>query len=162
MLENRYRSEFVKADIEMDQVSHTTSMSTFSLDSRFFLSRLLQVSVTVSVTDTVGKWSFYSVLPSFPKRLIRGGSRTISFFVFTTICFYYPSSNYYFWGLNYTKPTPIQLQAVPCIMPERNLIGIAQTVSGETLVFILAMFRHILNQPKLEEIDGPKGEYLRD
>ncbi|VDO94396.1 unnamed protein product [Heligmosomoides polygyrus] len=41
-------------------------------------------------------------------------------------------------------------------MPERNLIGIAQTVSGETLVFILAMFRHILNQPKLEEIDGPK------
>lgn len=70
--------------------------------------------------------------------------------------------NYYFSRLNYTKPTPIQAQAIPCIMAGRDLIGIAKTGSGKTLAFLLPMFRHILDQPELEELDGPIGEYLRD
>ncbi|VDP10221.1 unnamed protein product [Heligmosomoides polygyrus] len=57
--------------------------------------------------------------------------------------------------LNYTKPTPIQAQAIPCIMAGRDLIGIAKTGSGKTLAFLLPMFRHILDQPELEELDGP-------
>ncbi|XP_044738948.1 probable ATP-dependent RNA helicase DDX46 isoform X2 [Chrysoperla carnea] len=57
--------------------------------------------------------------------------------------------------LNYEKPTPIQAQAIPAIMSGRDLIGIAKTGSGKTLAFILPMFRHILDQPPLEENDGP-------
>lgn len=57
--------------------------------------------------------------------------------------------------LNYEKPTPIQCQAIPAIMSGRDLIGIAKTGSGKTIAFILPMFRHILDQPTLEDSDGP-------
>ncbi|KAL3274336.1 hypothetical protein HHI36_015735 [Cryptolaemus montrouzieri] len=57
--------------------------------------------------------------------------------------------------LNFEKPTPIQAQAIPAIMSGRDLIGIAKTGSGKTLAFLLPMFRHILDQPPLEETDGP-------
>uniref|UniRef100_T1P965 Probable ATP-dependent RNA helicase DDX46 n=1 Tax=Musca domestica TaxID=7370 RepID=T1P965_MUSDO len=57
--------------------------------------------------------------------------------------------------LGFDKPTPIQCQAIPAIMSGRDLIGIAKTGSGKTLAFILPMFRHILDQPELEDGDGP-------
>lgn len=57
--------------------------------------------------------------------------------------------------LNFETPTPIQAQAIPAIMSGRDLIGIAKTGSGKTLAFILPMFRHVLDQPPLEENDGP-------
>ncbi|KAL1123116.1 hypothetical protein AAG570_002204, partial [Ranatra chinensis] len=56
---------------------------------------------------------------------------------------------------NYEKPTPIQAQAIPAIMSGRDLIGIAKTGSGKTLAFVLPMLRHILDQPPLEDTDGP-------
>ncbi|OQV19458.1 putative ATP-dependent RNA helicase DDX46 [Hypsibius exemplaris] len=55
----------------------------------------------------------------------------------------------------YAKPTPIQAQAIPAIMSGRDVIGIAKTGSGKTLAFLLPMFRHILDQPPLEEGEGP-------
>ena len=57
----------------------------------------------------------------------------------------------------FEKPTPIQAQAIPAIMSGRDLIGIAKTGSGKTLAFLLPMFRHIIDQPALEEDDGPIG-----
>lgn len=57
--------------------------------------------------------------------------------------------------LTFEKPTPIQCQAIPAIMCGRDLIGIAKTGSGKTIAFILPMFRHILDQPALEDGDGP-------
>lgn len=57
--------------------------------------------------------------------------------------------------LKYSSPTPIQAQAVPAIMSGRDVIGIAKTGCGKTLSFLLPMFRHILDQPKLEKGDGP-------
>ncbi|CAH1116014.1 unnamed protein product, partial [Phaedon cochleariae] len=57
--------------------------------------------------------------------------------------------------LSFEKPTPIQAQAIPAIMSGRDLIGIAKTGSGKTLAFLLPMFRHILDQPPLEDTDGP-------
>nr|CAD7200591.1 unnamed protein product [Timema douglasi] len=56
---------------------------------------------------------------------------------------------------NYEKPTPIQAQAIPAIMTGRDLIGIAKTGSGKTLAFLLPMLRHIMDQPALEDMDGP-------
>jgi len=56
---------------------------------------------------------------------------------------------------NYETPTPIQAQAIPAIMSGRDMIGIAKTGSGKTLAFVLPMIRHIMDQPPLEEGDGP-------
>ena len=58
----------------------------------------------------------------------------------------------------FEKPTPIQAQAVPVIMSGRDMIGIAKTGSGKTLAFLLPMFRHIQDQPELDEDDGPIGK----
>ena len=57
----------------------------------------------------------------------------------------------------FEKPTPIQSQAIPAIMSGRDVIGIAKTGSGKTLAFLLPMFRHIIDQPALEDDDGPIG-----
>ncbi|KAL5018688.1 hypothetical protein ScPMuIL_004410 [Solemya velum] len=61
---------------------------------------------------------------------------------------------------NYEKPTPIQAQSIPAIMSGRDLIGIAKTGSGKTLAFVLPMIRHILDQPPLDEDDGPVAVIL--
>jgi ATP-dependent RNA helicase DDX46/PRP5 len=45
-------------------------------------------------------------------------------------------------------------------MSGRDVIGIAKTGSGKTLAFLLPMFRHILDQPALDEMDGPIGWFL--
>lgn len=37
----------------------------------------------------------------------------------------------------------------------RDMIGIAKTGSGKTLAFVLPMLRHVMDQPPLEEGDGP-------
>ncbi|CAF1073639.1 unnamed protein product [Rotaria sp. Silwood1] len=57
--------------------------------------------------------------------------------------------------LNYENPTPIQAQALPIILSGRNMIGISKTGSGKTLAFLLPMFRHIIDQPSLNDGDGP-------
>ncbi|KAK0403526.1 hypothetical protein QR680_016974 [Steinernema hermaphroditum] len=56
---------------------------------------------------------------------------------------------------NYLNPTPVQAQAIPAIMGGRDVISIAKTGSGKTLAFLLPMFRHIMDQPQLDEMDGP-------
>ena len=59
--------------------------------------------------------------------------------------------------LKYEKPTPIQAQAIPAILSGRDIIGIAKTGSGKTLAFLLPMFRHIMDEEELDEMDGPIG-----
>ncbi|KAI0229607.1 putative ATP-dependent RNA helicase DDX46 [Lamellibrachia satsuma] len=55
----------------------------------------------------------------------------------------------------FETPTPIQSQAIPAIMSGKDVIGIAKTGSGKTIAFLLPMLRHILDQPPLEDDDGP-------
>ncbi|KAF2842478.1 P-loop containing nucleoside triphosphate hydrolase protein [Patellaria atrata CBS 101060] len=57
--------------------------------------------------------------------------------------------------LGYEKPSAIQTQAIPAIMAGLDVIGVAKTGSGKTVAFLLPMFRHILDQPKLTARDGP-------
>jgi ATP-dependent RNA helicase DDX46/PRP5 len=59
--------------------------------------------------------------------------------------------------LGYSKPFPIQAQAIPAIMSGRDVLACAKTGSGKTLAFVLPMLRHILDQPPLGENDGPIG-----
>ena len=43
----------------------------------------------------------------------------------------------------YTDPTPIQRQCVPVGVQSRDLIGLAETGSGKTVVFVLPMLLHL-------------------
>lgn len=58
------------------------------------------------------------------------------------------------------KPTPIQVQGIPTILSGRDLIGIAFTGSGKTLVFVLPLIMFCLEQEvKLPFVpnEGPYG-----
>ena len=46
----------------------------------------------------------------------------------------------------YEKPTPIQAQALPCILAGRDVVGIAKTGSGKTLAFVWPMILHVCDQ----------------
>lgn len=56
---------------------------------------------------------------------------------------------------NIKKPTPIQMQALPCCLYGKDVIGIAYTGSGKTLVFILPMILFSLEEElKMNIING--------
>lgn len=58
------------------------------------------------------------------------------------------------------KPTPIQVQGIPTILSGRDLIGIAFTGSGKTLVFVLPLIMFSLEQEirlPFESNEGPYG-----
>jgi superfamily II DNA/RNA helicase len=48
-------------------------------------------------------------------------------------------------AMNYTKPTPIQEQAIPQIMAEHDLIACAQTGTGKTAAYLLPLLHKIVN-----------------
>ncbi|XP_031563037.1 probable ATP-dependent RNA helicase DDX41 [Actinia tenebrosa] len=57
-------------------------------------------------------------------------------------------------------PTPIQIQGLPAVLMGRDMIGIAFTGSGKTLVFILPIIMFSLEQEKalpFEKNEGPFG-----
>jgi len=55
----------------------------------------------------------------------------------------------------YSKPTPIQAQAVPVALSGRDIIGIAKTGSGKTAAFVWPMLVHCIAQSELKSGDGP-------
>lgn len=59
--------------------------------------------------------------------------------------------------LEFSQPTPIQAQAVPCALAGRDVIGIAKTGSGKTLAYLWPMLVHCIDQPEIKEGDGPIG-----
>jgi len=63
----------------------------------------------------------------------------------------------------YTKPSPIQMQAIPIALQGRDLIGVAETGSGKTASFVLPMLVYISKLPPLTpltEVDGPYAVIL--
>jgi len=64
---------------------------------------------------------------------------------------------------NITRPTPIQVQALPALFSGRDIIGIAFTGSGKTLTFSLPMIMLALEEEMtmpLEAGEGPLGLIL--
>ncbi|KAL9393267.1 hypothetical protein Peur_012552 [Populus x canadensis] len=58
------------------------------------------------------------------------------------------------------QPTPIQVQGLPVILPGRDMIGIAFTGSGKTLVFVLPLIMIALQEEIMMPImpeEGPVG-----
>ena len=48
----------------------------------------------------------------------------------------------------YSKPTPIQTQAIPPAIAGRDILGIAQTGTGKTAAFALPILQRLINNRK--------------
>ena len=48
-------------------------------------------------------------------------------------------------------------QAIPTAISGRDILGIAKTGSGKTAAFLWPMLVHIMDQPEMQEGDGPIG-----
>jgi ATP-dependent RNA helicase RhlE len=46
----------------------------------------------------------------------------------------------------FTTPTPIQAQAIPALLADRDLLGIAQTGTGKTAAFVLPLLQHLARE----------------
>ena len=47
---------------------------------------------------------------------------------------------------NYTEPTEIQVQAIPLILKNNDVLGTAQTGTGKTAAFALPILHHLVNE----------------
>ena len=50
--------------------------------------------------------------------------------------------------LGYTAPTPIQIQAIPPILQNRDVMGQAQTGTGKTAAFVLPILQRLMDGPR--------------
>jgi len=51
-------------------------------------------------------------------------------------------------ALGYIAPTPIQLKAIPLILQNRDVQGMAQTGTGKTATFVLPMLQRLMSGPR--------------
>ncbi|GAA6060715.1 hypothetical protein JCM10212_003336 [Sporobolomyces blumeae] len=61
--------------------------------------------------------------------------------------------------IGYSEPSPIQRQAIPIGLMNRDQIGIAETGSGKTAAFTIPMLAYISRLPPLTDENRSKGPY---
>ncbi|MCO5613743.1 hypothetical protein L7F22_068021 [Adiantum nelumboides] len=61
--------------------------------------------------------------------------------------------------IGYKEPSPIQRQAIPIGLQNRDLIGIAETGSGKTASFVIPMLAYISKLPRLSDAIRQLGPY---
>ena len=63
-------------------------------------------------------------------------------------------------SLNFIKPKPIQMQAIPIGMQLKDLIGIAPTGEGKTLAYLIPALQFILPLERLTPTNYSSGPYV--
>ena len=58
--------------------------------------------------------------------------------------------------LGYTKPTPIQAQAIPLLLEGKDLLGCAQTGTGKTAAFAIPILQLMQQQPQGQQQKGAR------
>lgn len=61
--------------------------------------------------------------------------------------------------IGYKEPSPIQRQAIPIGLQNRDMIGIAETGSGKTAAFVIPMLVYINELPPITEENATQGPY---
>ncbi|KAL7422890.1 mRNA splicing protein prp28 [Cryptotrichosporon argae] len=61
--------------------------------------------------------------------------------------------------IGYKEPSPIQRQAIPIGLQNRDLVGIAKTGSGKTAAFVIPMLTYISRLPALTDDNRHLGPY---
>ncbi|BEJ12125.1 hypothetical protein CspHIS471_0205850 [Cutaneotrichosporon sp. HIS471] len=61
--------------------------------------------------------------------------------------------------IGYTEPSPIQRQAIPIGLQNRDLVGLAKTGSGKTAAFLIPMLTYISRLPALNDDNRHLGPY---
>lgn len=59
----------------------------------------------------------------------------------------------------YSKPTPVQMQAIPVAMSLRDLIASAETGSGKTAAYCLPLLAYLQHLPQLDAESAQNGPY---
>ncbi|ELU43883.1 pre-mRNA-splicing ATP-dependent RNA helicase PRP28 [Rhizoctonia solani AG-1 IA] len=62
-------------------------------------------------------------------------------------------------AIGYEEPSPIQRQAIPIGLQNRDVIGIAETGSGKTASFVIPMLVYIQSLPALDDVNRHLGPY---